>query len=244
MIDTIKRNCPESEEEFVDDEVVRTAVIHGVQTIRSGSDGRKCCHRASIGREGAIEGERTRNGAKRLGELYQNRYNLAMSVVRRLREMVGMTQGELAESGGTSQPAIAAYESGAKLPSLRTLQRLASAVGLDLHITVIPSLTREERRSLAIHARIAEHLRVEPETTLAKAKVNLEQMRRLHPHAGYLLDEWERILEQPLDFVADALTDVRPHYRELRQVTPFAGVLDQEKRAEVYRQFRREEAVR
>lgn len=85
---------------------------------------------------------------------------------------------------------------------------------------------------------------MEQKKTLAKAKVNFERMRRLHPHAGYLLDEWERILEQPLDVVADALTDARPHYRELRQVTPFAGVLDQEQRAEVYRQFRRAEAAR
>ncbi|MFN2487527.1 MAG: helix-turn-helix domain-containing protein, partial [Acidimicrobiia bacterium] len=50
-----------------------------------------------------------------------------MSIVQRIRQMAGMTQREFAERAATSQPAIAAYESGAKLPSLRTLQRLASA---------------------------------------------------------------------------------------------------------------------
>lgn len=167
-----------------------------------------------------------------------------MLVVQCLRKLAGVTQSELAESAGTSQPTISAYESGTKLPSLRTLKRLASAVGLELHITVIPSLTREDRRSLAIHARIAEHLRTETQRSLAKAKVNVERMRRLHPHAGYILDEWERILEQPLHVIADALADVRPLYRDLRQVTPFAGVLDQKERAEVFRQFRRAESIR
>ena len=164
--------------------------------------------------------------------------------MRRIRETVGMTQDQLADIGGTSQPAIAAYESGAKLPSLRTLQRLSSAVGLDLHITLIPSLTREERRSLALHSRIAERLKEDPGATLAKAQANLEHMRSLHPHARLLLDQWTHILEQPVDVIVGALIDPRPDHRELRQVTPFAGVLDQEERAEVYRQFRRMEGTR
>lgn len=167
-----------------------------------------------------------------------------MTMVRHIRDIVGVTQRELAEAAGTSQPTIAAYESGARLPSLRTLIRLASAVGLDLHFMVTPSMTREERRSLAIHSRIAERVRADPEATIAKARANLAHMRRLHPHAAPLLDEWAHLLDQPVDVVLDALIDVRPRFRELRHVTPFAGVIDQEERAEVLRRFRREESRR
>lgn len=40
-----------------------------------------------------------------------------------------MTQAALARSASTSQPAIAAYESGAKQPALSTLERLVAATG-------------------------------------------------------------------------------------------------------------------
>ena len=53
-----------------------------------------------------------------------------MNLVARLRRSAGLTQAALAELAGTSQPTIAAYETGTKRPNLRTLQRLASAVGL------------------------------------------------------------------------------------------------------------------
>ncbi|MFQ5516254.1 MAG: helix-turn-helix transcriptional regulator [Acidimicrobiia bacterium] len=165
-----------------------------------------------------------------------------MDLVRRIRRSAGLTQVELARAAGTSQPAIAAYESAAKVPSLRTLRRLAAAVGMDLHVTLVPALTREERRSLALHQRIAERLVAQPEPTLAKARSNLDRMRRLHPHATGVLQRWEHTLNGPLEDVAEALTDPRTEYREMRHVTPFAGVLDTSERAAVYRRFRLTEA--
>lgn len=155
-----------------------------------------------------------------------------------------MTQAELAESAGTSQPAVAAYESGAKTPNLRTLERLASSVGLALHITFVPGLTREDRRSIYLHRKIAEKLRAHPEETLELARVNLNWMRSLHPGASPLLDEWERIIDGPLDLAVASLTDPGMRFRDLRQVTPFAGVLESQERAEVYLDFRREESPR
>lgn len=155
-----------------------------------------------------------------------------------------MTQVQLARAAGTSQSAIAAYESGAKMPSFRTLQRLASSVGLALAIDVVPALSREDRRSLSLHRRIAEKLRSDPAATLAKARSNLRTMAELHPHARDLLVEWKGILEQPPERVAKSITDPSPRYRELRQVTPFAGVLNAQERARAYRQFREDEAKR
>lgn len=165
-----------------------------------------------------------------------------MSVVRKIRDKSGVTQAQLARAAGTSQPAIAAYESGAKMPSLRTLHKLADSVGLDLVIDVVPALSREDRRSLSLHQRIAEKVRSDPAPTLEKARRNLRRMAELHPQAASLFGEWEIILEQPPEFIARVITDPSPRYRELRQVTPFAGVLNTQERSEVYRQFQRDEA--
>jgi len=44
----------------------------------------------------------------------------------------GLTQAELASRGGTSQPAVAAYESGARVPSAATMERLLHAAGTGL----------------------------------------------------------------------------------------------------------------
>ena len=65
-------------------------------------------------------------------------------------------------------------------------------------------------------------------------------MRRLHPGAAELLDEWERLLNGSVDALMDALVNPGLHYRDLRHVTPFAGVLSASERAAVYREFRRE----
>ena len=167
-----------------------------------------------------------------------------MDLVARLRRSTGLTQAALAELAGTSQPTIAAYETGTKRPSLRTLQRLASAVGLGVHVSFVPDLTREDRRSLALHERIADRLRAAPAETLGRAEANLLRMRGLHPGASDLLDEWERLLQGSPDALVDALVNPGLHYRDLRHVTPFAGVLNASERATAYREFRRDEMQR
>lgn len=167
-----------------------------------------------------------------------------MSMVRRIREARGLTQRELARLGGTSQPTIAAYESGARTPNFRTLERLARAAGLELQVGFVAAMSREERRSLALHLEIARKLRLDPDRVLAKARVNLGRMQRLHPDAAQLLSNWQEILDRPLEDIVETLTDPGPHCRELRHITPFAGVLDARERAAVYRRFRRDEAGR
>ena len=52
----------------------------------------------------------------------------------------------------------------------------------------VPHLTREDRRSLALHERIADRLRAAPVETVARAEANLRRMRDLHPGASELLE--------------------------------------------------------
>jgi predicted nucleotidyltransferase/DNA-binding XRE family transcriptional regulator len=50
------------------------------------------------------------------------------------RESSGLTQTEFANRAGTSQPAVARYESGAASPSTATLMRLLKAGGYELDV--------------------------------------------------------------------------------------------------------------
>jgi len=165
-----------------------------------------------------------------------------MNVVRELRRSVGVTQADLARRAGTSQPTIAAYEAGSKSPTLRTLDRLAAAVGRSVVVSFAPALTREDRRSLFLHREIAAKLLREPDATLERARHNLRRMVVQHPGAGPLLEDWDRVLERPVDRIVEVMLDPGLHGRDLRQVTPFAGVLTAPERTGVYRQFAEREA--
>lgn len=167
-----------------------------------------------------------------------------MHPVKDLRLRARLTQARLAHLAGTSQPTIAAYESGAKSPNLKTLKGLASAAGFQIAIDFVPPLTREDRRSLALHRAIIEKLTTEPERVLRLARKTLKLMLRLHPHASPLLNEWRILLDLPVTYLADILRDPGPHKRELRQVSPFAGILTAGERTEVYREFARSEERR
>ncbi|GGB80569.1 helix-turn-helix domain-containing protein [Glycocaulis alkaliphilus] len=55
------------------------------------------------------------------------------------RTRAGLSQAELAERMETSQSVIARMESGRHLPSTRSLQRYAHAVGARLNIALVPA---------------------------------------------------------------------------------------------------------
>jgi transcriptional regulator with XRE-family HTH domain len=160
-----------------------------------------------------------------------------MNWIRTLREREALTQAALARAGGTSQPAVAAYEAGRKSPTLSTVRRLARALGLDASVTFHPPLTREERRSLALHRAIAARLREDPAPVLAAARRSLARMIASTGTASQALREWSVLLDRPVEALLPVLTDPDPWARELRHVTPFAGVLTAAERAEVYRGF-------
>ena len=55
------------------------------------------------------------------------------------RKKTGLTQKELAERTGIAQSDISKFETGGGNPSLKTLQRLASGMGMVLHIEFLPA---------------------------------------------------------------------------------------------------------
>lgn len=59
-------------------------------------------------------------------------------IIDRVRQLSGLTQTELAQRAGTSQAAVARYESGVSNPSTATLQRLTRAAGFEVQINLVP----------------------------------------------------------------------------------------------------------
>lgn len=70
---------------------------------------------------------------RRAYEALEDEFAVAKAVIA-ARNRAGLTQMELAQKMGTTQPVVARMESGRIQPSLRTLQRLAQATGSRLMI--------------------------------------------------------------------------------------------------------------
>ena len=70
-------------------------------------------------------------------EVLEGEFALAKAVIR-ARNRAGLTQEELARKMGTTQPTVARMEGGRTLPSMRTLERLATATGSRLLISFEP----------------------------------------------------------------------------------------------------------
>lgn len=56
----------------------------------------------------------------------------ASTIIRRARELSGLTQAELARRSGIAAPTISAYETGTRDPSVTNLLRILDAARLDL----------------------------------------------------------------------------------------------------------------
>lgn len=121
-----------------------------------------------------------------------------------------------------------------------TLERILQSVGYALELRAVPvrdvPLTREDRRSLAYHRLIAARLLEDPATVMAKARANLTNQRSADAsdRSSRYHDAWERLLDaDEVELVTDLL-DTAEAARDLRQTSPFAGVLTPAERARVY----------
>jgi excisionase family DNA binding protein len=101
-------------------------------------------------------------------------------------------------------------------------------------------LTRDQERSLWLHRVVAGHLALDPQAVLTLAARNLEHLGQVHPRGmtAQWLDQWQKVLDSGEDAVFGILTSPSPHAVELRQNSPFAGVLSDQERAAVLEAFR------
>ena len=131
-----------------------------------------------------------------------------------------------------------AREEGSKRPTGRAIrerhERSEQTIDLD---RLVPRRQKRGHRvadlnSLAYHRLVAERL---DESLLDEARRRLARWQktgRIHPHWS---SEWTRVLAQPLPKVARAIGADTPRARELRQTSPFAGVLTEQERRHLLR---------
>ena len=65
------------------------------------------------------------------------------AIIAAARTRAGLSQRELAQRAGTSQSAVARIESGAVSPSFATAQRLVTACGQELRLSLAPAGTSD-----------------------------------------------------------------------------------------------------
>ncbi|WP_343709306.1 helix-turn-helix domain-containing protein [Mycobacterium sp.] len=102
-------------------------------------------------------------------------------------------------------------------------------------------LTREEEKSLRLHQALLTPMLADPDAVISKARNNLDRWQSMHRPDGMTmryLEEWKRVLDGGLDAIVDIVISPSQAARELRQNSPFAGVLPDETRLQVLRTFK------
>ena len=147
-----------------------------------------------------------------------------------------MTTGEAAVLLGVSRQHIVDLCMAGDLPfiTVGTHRRIRRAAVEDLRDSA-DRLTRDQLRSLLLAYAVAGHLVADPDKAIARAQRNLARMRESSSRgaARVWLDQWEALLNGSLVDLLAALTSSSMRSRELRQNTPFAGVLSEQERMRV-----------
>jgi excisionase family DNA binding protein len=101
-----------------------------------------------------------------------------------------------------------------------------------------PRLRREQLASLWLHRAVGGRVVQDPAKVLAQARANLDKLSRTHPSASPWLDAWRHAVDAGPEDVLQVLTSPAESAIELRQNSPFAGVLDEAERRRVLDAFR------
>jgi excisionase family DNA binding protein len=149
--------------------------------------------------------------------------------------------GEAAQILGCSRQHVVDLCNEGKLPVVREGGSHRYVRRSDVLELVHRPLTRDQEQSRWLHAAIVSHLVADPEQVLVQARENLDRFSMIHAGtmAQHWLDEWRVALDAGPDLVLGILVSDAPQAAELRQNSPFAGVLPAGERKAVLESFRR-----
>jgi len=163
------------------------------------------------------------------------------SEVREWRGAAGLSIRALAERAGIAASTVWRIEAGRLDPTTAMVARLRAAT--DRARPANGGVTREASVSVALGRATAVELLRDPPRVLRRARRRVARMLAspdLTRSARRGLGEWARLLDGPLEDVVAVLIDPSERGYELRQVTPFTGVIDDDVRLRVVRQASRE----
>ncbi|GIM95846.1 transcriptional regulator [Paractinoplanes toevensis] len=151
-----------------------------------------------------------------------------------------MTTGQVADLLGVSRQQVVNLCERGDLPFVKVgKHRRVERRQVEAFLHPQPKLTRDQLKSLWLHQAVAGNLVADPDLVLAKASENLDRLLQLHRNtmAEVWLTRWQERIDEGPGAVLRALTSEDPESLELRQNSPFAGVLPQEQRRKVLAAF-------
>ena len=155
-----------------------------------------------------------------------------------------LTTGEAASLLNSSRQHVVDLCERGELPytTVGTHRRVRRA-DLEALRTRTQKMTRDQRRSLWLAYATAGRVVEDPDRAKQLARRNLERMRESsRGQARRWLDEWEHLVDGPVDRLLAMLVSTSPKGRELRQNSPFAGLLDDDERIRVLESWRTRDA--
>ena len=167
-------------------------------------------------------------------------------LLRQVMLETGTTQTELSRISGVHQPSISQFLSGKVELSDEQLDRLLSCMGYRLEVVrrpVRPDLTHSERRSWMLHRRLSRRLtKTSFQEWLPTLERNLDRMRDgvRGPVHIRKVQGWADLIERE-DVVGlhRAMTGLDRTSIEMREVSPFGGLLPEEERLQILSELRR-----
>lgn len=99
-------------------------------------------------------------------------------------------------------------------------------------------LTNDQLRSLWLHRAAAAHVARDPINSLAYARRSANQLLAKKPDGAQWLRQWLTIIDRGPETVMRTMTSTDPVARELRQNSPFLGLLSEDERTAVLNAYR------
>ncbi len=153
-----------------------------------------------------------------------------------------LTTGQAAKLLGTSRQQIVNLCERGDLPFVKVgKHRRVHRDAVEALLRPERRLTRDQLKSLWLHQAVAGNLVTDPDRVLGKARDNLDRLLRQHQGtmAEVWLQRWQERINAGPGAVLKALTSEDPESVELRQNSPFAGVLPQPQRLKILEAFAR-----
>ncbi len=166
-------------------------------------------------------------------------------LLRQVMLETGTTQTMLSRISGVHQPSISQFLSSRIDLSDDQLDRLLSCMGFRLEVIrrpVEPDLTRSERRSWMLHRRLSSHLTKETFERWGPQLIeNLTRVRRGvqgQVHLGNVEGWSDLVMSGDVVGLRRVMTGLDRRSIEMREVSPFSGLLSDEERLKVLRELR------
>jgi transcriptional regulator with XRE-family HTH domain len=166
--------------------------------------------------------------------------NTRSDVLRQVLSETGTTQRELSRLSGVHQPSISQFLSGRVQMSDDMLERLLSCLGYRLEVVrrpVKPHLRRSTERLWRLHRRLSTDMTLETlenwRPTILQNVQLLEGRVHGEPHERNLKRWVTMVNDSDLPALHRTMTGLDSDSVEMREVSPFRGLLTEHERQEV-----------